>query len=199
MAGFKTYEEKKMSVARAAERKAKREQKRVELGLPPRGESKPKKARKKRPLFDRLRDACHVAWSIFVRTRDGRCVLCGTTENLNAHHWVIHAAHSLATRFIPENGVALCYGCHKFKVHIRADAGCLDDIKGYMIPRFLSVERYEEIKALGKGTTKLTTEDLDFRLRYLNECLADLRLSRSGRIEDLGTASAPGATAPEGA
>lgn len=100
-------------------------------------------------------------WSLSVRGRDQECVLCGKTENLQAHHWIVHASGSLGTRFLVENGVTLCYGCHMFKVHARGDAETLDSIKKYMIPQFLTEDRYEEVKSLGRGISNVTLEELE--------------------------------------
>lgn len=52
-------------------------------------------------------------FSKWVRARDGRCVRCGTTNNLTcSHFWV--RQHS-ATRYDPDNCVALCWmPCHKY-------------------------------------------------------------------------------------
>lgn len=55
-----------------------------------------------------------------MRQRDGKCVLCGSTNSLAAHHFIVNAARSLALRYNPDNGVALCYSCHIHKIHKEA-------------------------------------------------------------------------------
>lgn len=121
-------------------------------------------------LFRRIKKICHNLWSKVVRARDGRCVLCGNSETLQAHHWIVHAAGSLLTRFLPENGVTLCYACHIFKVHQRADSELLDRIKEHMT-KHLDWPRYEEIKAMGHCPNELTLEDLQRKAEELRSML----------------------------
>lgn len=53
-----------------------------------------------------------AAWSAEVR-KDGRCMVCGATEYLNAHH-VLPKERYPEYRFEPKNGVCLCPTHHKF-------------------------------------------------------------------------------------
>jgi hypothetical protein len=47
-----------------------------------------------------------------VRARDGKCVECGTADDLHAHH--IKPKHSHPElKLDPNNGKTLCYRCHK--------------------------------------------------------------------------------------
>lgn len=49
-------------------------------------------------------------FSKWVRERDKKCARCGKNEYLqNSHYW---ARANSATRYLPENCIALCYGCH---------------------------------------------------------------------------------------
>ena len=51
-------------------------------------------------------------WTRLVKERDGRCTMCGTVENLEAHHIIPKATRpELAT--VLENGLTLCAGCHR--------------------------------------------------------------------------------------
>lgn len=55
------------------------------------------------------------AWSLEVRSRDGKCVECGATGKLHAHHvkpWKKHPE----LRFDVSNGITLCPPCHQ-KAH----------------------------------------------------------------------------------
>ena len=55
-------------------------------------------------------------WSIQVRKRDnGKCVICGSQEHLEAHH-IIPVAHDKAMMYLQSNGITLCRECH-WKVH----------------------------------------------------------------------------------
>ena len=51
-------------------------------------------------------------WSTRVKERDGKCLYCGKNEYLNAHH--IFSRHNLTVRWLMENGITLCAGCHTF-------------------------------------------------------------------------------------
>lgn len=52
-------------------------------------------------------------WSRFVRTRDGhRCVACGSTEQLAAHH-ITRKSFMWYAQLDPGNGITLCRACHK--------------------------------------------------------------------------------------
>ena len=53
------------------------------------------------------------AWAIKVKERDGfKCVVCGDTERLNAHHIIVRENHY--TKFDVENGLSLCPKHHFF-------------------------------------------------------------------------------------
>ena len=41
-------------------------------------------------------------WSTRVKERDGKCIYCGKTDYLNAHH--IFSRHNLTVRWLMENG-----------------------------------------------------------------------------------------------
>lgn len=51
-------------------------------------------------------------WALMVRTRDGRCLVCGKTDMLAAHHLEGRAKKS--TRLMIENGITLCPSHHVF-------------------------------------------------------------------------------------
>lgn len=51
-------------------------------------------------------------WSKAVRERDGKCVDCGSTERLHAHH-IVAWRKNAALRYEVSNGVSLCAPCHQ--------------------------------------------------------------------------------------
>lgn len=57
-------------------------------------------------------DKADREFSIFIRERDGRCLFpsCSKTEKLQCSHFIGRRNH--ATRFDPENCIALCYSHH---------------------------------------------------------------------------------------
>ena len=53
-------------------------------------------------------------WSKEVRNRDGnKCVVCGKTEYIQAHH-LIPKERFPQYKFIIDNGLSLCPTCHKY-------------------------------------------------------------------------------------
>lgn len=52
-----------------------------------------------------------ILWSKDVRTRDKCCQMCGSRDNLEAHH-VHPKGHYPSARFLLANGLTLCTGCH---------------------------------------------------------------------------------------
>ncbi len=51
----------------------------------------------------------------YIRKRDRRCVICGSTDNLQCSHFYGKKAHS-TTRYDEGNAHAMCAACH-FKHH----------------------------------------------------------------------------------
>jgi hypothetical protein len=59
------------------------------------------------------------AWANAVKDRDGRkCVICGDTERLNAHHIIVRENHE--TKLDVMNGLSLCPTHHFFNRQISA-------------------------------------------------------------------------------
>ena len=51
-------------------------------------------------------------WARSVKCRDGKCMHCGSLEDLHAHHIRPKSAYPELILDV-ENGIALCYRCHK--------------------------------------------------------------------------------------
>ena len=51
-------------------------------------------------------------WSKQVKERDGKCLDCGTTQDLHAHHIKPKSSHPELSLDM-QNGKTLCYRCHK--------------------------------------------------------------------------------------
>lgn len=83
----------------------------------------------KLPSLSRIKKALYSDWSLRVKQRDGfKCVLCGATKNLTAHHWYCSDHHAHAARYSVKNGATLCYACHIRGIHPRADYVSVIDI-----------------------------------------------------------------------
>ncbi len=79
-------------------------------------------------------------FSKWIRNRDGKCMRCGTTNNLTcSHFWV--RQHS-STRYDPDNCVAVCWmPCHKYHWEKEKQG----DYRKFMIER-LGEEKYKELE-----------------------------------------------------
>lgn len=58
-------------------------------------------------------------WAQQVIKNHPFCAICGSKENLEAHH-IIPVAHCERTKFTPTNGIALCRDCHYLAHHKEA-------------------------------------------------------------------------------
>lgn len=52
-----------------------------------------------------------LVWSNFVRERDGKCQVCGSTHNLEAHH-IKPKSQKPELSIDVNNGITLCHECH---------------------------------------------------------------------------------------
>ena len=67
-----------------------------------------KRTRLKRKLTSTTK--ADTLFSKFIRNRDGKCVRCGRTENLQCSHFWPRGRSSV--RYDPLNCDTLCYACH---------------------------------------------------------------------------------------
>ena len=79
-----------------------------------------KKAKAKVKSISQLRKEADKLASEVVRLRDKRCLMCGATENLQAHHFIVTKGSSTKHRWNLHNLLTLCYSCHIRKVHSTA-------------------------------------------------------------------------------
>lgn len=109
-----------------------------------------------------IKKALFADWALRVKQRDGwKCLLCGSEENLTAHHWHICDHHAHAARYCVDNGATLCYTCHIRGVHQRAD-------------HFITSRIYAALRRL---ETSLTRADLlVFKLKAI-ESLSDIEIT----------------------
>ena len=75
---------------------------------------------KKTKSIKQLRKMADNLASEVVRLRDRRCLMCGKTENLQAHHFIVTKGSSTKHRWNLHNLLTLCYSCHIHKVHSTA-------------------------------------------------------------------------------
>jgi len=53
-------------------------------------------------------------WKEQVKALYPKCVMCGSTKRLNAHHLLSYRLYK-KYRYDINNGLSLCSGCHKFR------------------------------------------------------------------------------------
>lgn len=63
-------------------------------------------------------DRHDTRWGKMVRERDGKCLYCGDTETLQAHH--LFPRSRSGTRFELQNGITLCASHHTFNYEFSA-------------------------------------------------------------------------------
>ena len=105
-----------------------------------------KKTKKKTKSIAQLRRIADDLASEIVRKRDGRCMMCGKRENLQAHHFIITKGASTKHRWDLRNLITLCYSCHIHKVHSTASLKWISILKKSAILNKICTEQdIEEI------------------------------------------------------
>ena len=111
-----------------------------------------------------------------VRKRDGRCLLCGNTETLQAHHFIITKGASTKHRWDLRNLITLCYACHLYKIHSTASIKYIEMLKKSAIINQVCTEQdIEEIcndigvMKLSKGLMENIITALKAKKEQLNE------------------------------
>lgn len=109
-----------------------------------------------------------TAWSKAVRTQQPRCIVCGKSPT-QAHHAIIRKARNLQTRWMLENGVGLCYVCHRFYLHgTQGDKVFLDRYIACVNEK-IPAEMQVNIIQLGSEPRKYTLPELQEKLAELEE------------------------------
>lgn len=130
----------------------------------------------KAKLLKRLKTKALRLWSLCIRGRDKKCIVCGTTEDLQAHHAIVRAALSLWTRFELTNGVTLCKYHHILQLHRFADKDTIEIYLKYLNDH-VSQEEQIRLKQLAKCGKKLQVEDMeaivDKLTKYYSEITKD--------------------------
>jgi len=134
-------------------------------------------------LAGRLKKANDKLWSEIVRRRDGKCLVCGTTEKLHAHHAIVRKKISLDTRWHLGNGVALCYRDHMIKLHRDGDAEFLRDYLQKLDARIpydfqqemIAAAKQGQLERNSNGTLQDEITVLEAVNKSLSRVLADMR------------------------
>ena len=122
----------------------------------------------------RVKAQLAVLWSIAVRRRDGKCVMCGKTDGLQAHHWLFHKSHSMALAFNVANGATLCYVDHIIKIHQRADGEHIMRLMEIMTQRVGSAV-IEQLREIAKPPHETITLEMleELRDKFLSSGTGD--------------------------
>lgn len=134
------------------------------------------------PPLSRIKKALYADWSLRVRSRDGfKCLLCGSTENITAHHWYCSDHHAHAARYSVDNGVTLCYACHIRGVHSRADYVSVERVKNalhFELWQMVEVDNLIEIEL----TTSILRQLWDGMRKRVIEAEDSYARCRSGKL-----------------
>ena len=96
--------------------------------------------KKKTTNLKKLIKKADSLWSLCVRSRDKECVLCGSKNALQSHHWILTRNQSNKYKYDLRNGVTLCYGCHIHGVHRNPSVYLLDRLKTVCIARRIATQ-----------------------------------------------------------
>ena len=104
-----------------------------------------KKKKKKSPKKISL-NKYDIIWARMVRERDKRCLVCGNTQNLQAHHLFRRGISS--TRYSLDNGQTLCSSCHTFNFQFSAHK--TEQSYKIWVQAYLGPDRYAKLEAQSK-------------------------------------------------
>lgn len=118
---------------------------------------KPKKAKK--PIRKRLIVALDQEFSKIVRERDKICRCCGKNNQIYCHH--IFSRKHLATRWTMQNGIGICWACHKHKAH-----GDPEAFRDWVLS-WMGEATFNRLKEMAYSPCKISTESLGAILRAM--------------------------------
>ena len=104
-------------------------------------------------------------FSEYIRARDKRCVICGTTKNLQAGHLITRAVY--ATRWDENNVFAQCRSCnytHEYRPEI---------FTSWYIEKF-GVEKYVDLNIKAQKIVKYKNGDLETLINYYTNKLKEM-------------------------
>ena len=119
----------------------------------PKGSARGARKKSRKKLIKMLDDV----FSKYIRARDGHCICCGTTENLQCGHLLSRVSYS--TRWEEMNAHAQCRGCnlkHEYNPHIMTIAF----IKKY------GLKEYEKLNSLHLQAVKFKDADIEELIEY---------------------------------
>jgi hypothetical protein len=100
-------------------------------------------------------------WPVAIKLRDKRCMICGSTYNLESHHSIVNRS-AKATRWHLLNGISCCRICHT-GIH---DGIAVANLQ-LAIDRIASEDQQAEIFRLGHAPFKPWLQWAESHIDYL--------------------------------
>lgn len=110
------------------------------------------------PSISKVKKALHDDWALRVKIRDGhKCLLCGGTELLTAHHWYFTSQRGHAARYCVDNGATLCFTCHMREVHENPGYATINAVCKGVLARS---PEFDEASIIALSQVEVTTASL---------------------------------------
>ena len=113
---------------------------------------------KEKPIKEKKLDTVFSKW---IRTRDGHCLKCNGTENLQCAH--IFSRTHRNTRWHELNAITLCYKCHFFWAHKNPM------YFAEFVLKHLGTDKYAKLKELFDTEKKFTNDEKKELLKYYSD------------------------------
>lgn len=133
-----------------------------------------KKKVSKQVQLRRLKKKGDKYWSLYIRARDGKCLICGSVKSLQAHHALVRKKLSNQTRFHKNNGCTLCYICHLIEIHNHATKAILEKYLE-VLNSLYTKEQQDEVIRKSKEKTPLGIPELTVIVEDLVKSLKELK------------------------
>jgi 5-methylcytosine-specific restriction endonuclease McrA len=112
----------------------------------------------KQKIIKKLQKDCTKLWAEQIHARDGICQLCGKQRSqgkLDAHHIFSKAGHQ-NVRYDLDNGILLCFYCHRVKTHQQGG----QDLGLWLVCKH-GQEWYDNLRSKAKITVQDKLEHLE--------------------------------------
>jgi len=122
-------------------------------------------------LLKRVKKALSALWSWCVRMRDGyKCLMCGKTKGLSAHHWLFAKGHCQPLAYNVDNGATLCYACHIRKLHKNGDGDFILRLYEIM-KKIVGEDSIARMREIAKERPELSLETMESMRGTLHKIL----------------------------
>jgi hypothetical protein len=122
---------------------------------------------KKTPI-QKIKAKLDKVWSLAVRRKYPRCIVCGK-EPTQAHHAIVRRAQSLGVRWMVSNGVGLCYVCHIHKLHGNQGDKLFLDRYMALLNDLIPDDEQQNIIDIGHRVNKYSIGELEDMLRKIQD------------------------------